>query len=388
MKAQTASTLAAVEPDAWDALAPGALYSSHAWLSFLEHDGDADVGYVIVEDRGRLLAAMPFAHVRREGNALYDWSGLLRARGLVPSDGERLIAGPRRGYQTQLLTASDADEQRTLEAVTLLLDELDAEVRERSLAGALALYADTATARLIRAARPDATVAHIAHDAWIELPGTRVSDHLDGLGAHRRARVRREMAAFAAAGYRCEHATLEAAAGEAGPLLARTQERHGHPADPDSLTRSLRAQGRAMGDAAEVLLLRHGGPALGFVSFYCRHDTVFLRAAGFDHERLLGAAEYFNLAYHLPMALAYARGLRRMHAGIEATEAKALRGARTRPLWLVDLDDAVEPGPAARHNATVADGLRGGPPAVVRAVDAGAWDPFATVAEVRGPART
>lgn len=381
MRTRTTTTLATIEPGSWDALADGALYSSYTWLSLLESDADAEVGYAIVEDGGQLLAATPFAHVHRERNPLMDWPALLRARGLDPGDGQRLIAAPRRGYQAHVLTAPGVDQRTKVKAAALLLAHLDREAHARGLAGVLVLYADSVTARLVQAARAGATVAHLAHDAWIEPVGARFSDYLRSLGSHRRARVRREMAVFNDAGYRCEHVTLEAAAGEAGSLLAQTQARHGHPADREALARSLAAQGRAMGDGAEVLVLRRGARAVGFVSFYCWGDTLFLRAAGFDYERLAGAAEYFNLVYYLPVAIAYERGLRRLHAGIEATEAKALRGASIRPLWLVDFGSAIDSRQAAHHNAAVLDELLSGSTAVARAVDAAAWLPWASPAE-------
>jgi hypothetical protein len=55
-------------------------------------------------------------------------------------------------------------------------------------------------------------------------------------------------------------------------------------------------------------------------------------------------------------------GVRRIHAGIKTVEAKALRGAQLRPLWLVDL---AEDSPLARerdavraHNAAGYERLR------------------------------
>jgi hypothetical protein len=66
-------------------------------------------------------------------------------------------------------------------------------------------------------------------------------------------------------------------------------------------------------------------------------DTLYLRWAGFDYDRLAGAAEYFNLVYYDQVMQAPKLGVRWIHAGIKAAEAKALRGAELRPLWLVDL---------------------------------------------------
>lgn len=80
-----------------------------------------------------------------------------------------------------------------------------------------------------------------------------------------------------------------------------------------------------------------GEPPLGYCLYYLWGDTLFLRSAGFDYERLRNAAEYFNLVYYLPVRIAAAAGARWIHAGVEASEAKALRGALLRPLWMLDL---------------------------------------------------
>jgi hypothetical protein len=43
-------------------------------------------------------------------------------------------------------------------------------------------------------------------------------------------------------------------------------------------------------------------------------------------------------------------GVRRIHAGIKATEAKALRGARLHPLWMLDVTGDSE---LVRHESAV-----------------------------------
>ncbi len=43
--------------------------------------------------------------------------------------------------------------------------------------------------------------------------------------------------------------------------------------------------------------------------------------------------------YYLPVRIAAEAGARWIHAGVEAAEAKALRGAQLRPLWMLDLSE-------------------------------------------------
>jgi predicted N-acyltransferase len=324
--------------------------------------------------------AVPVADVANESNALYRFRDLAEARGLSPQEGSRLLLGPRRGYRTEILTNPDAAEPRVDGAMEALVARLGEEAAARGLDGVMALYADTTTADRLRRAAPAAPVLHLADDAWIDLPGTGFDDYLAALGRHRRQRVAREIRTFETQGADVSRHRLSDVAHDVAPLLAANQARHGHPADVATIARSLARQGELFGDRAEALVLALEGRAVGFVAFYTHGDTIFLRATGTDAEALPGALAYLNLAYYLPAQLAYVRGIRRLHVGIEASETKALRGARLHPAWLVDLaDDPVVTAQAAeQHNAReLAD--REASPILSKTLARDEWAPFAPV---------
>jgi hypothetical protein len=69
-----------------------------------------------------------------------------------------------------------------------------------------------------------------------------------------------------------------------------------------------------------------------------------------------------------------------VHPGIESPDAKALRGARLRPLWLLDLaEDSVLLGHADEiraHNAAQVRRLRETSPAVSKALELDRCEPF------------
>ncbi len=100
----------------------------------------------------------------------------------------------------------------------------------------------------------------------------------------------------------------------------------------------------------------------GFCLYYVWGDTLFLRWGGLDYPRLVGAAEYFNVMYYSQVALAPELGVRWIHAGIKSPDAKALRGAELRPLWLVDLAEdsplAQERDAVRRHNRLAYERLK------------------------------
>lgn len=93
-----------------------------------------------------------------------------------------------------------------------------------------------------------------------------------------------------------------------------------------------------------------------------------------------GAAEYFNLVYYAAVRIAAENGLRWLAPGIESADAKALRGARLRPLWLLDLspesvllghDDEIR-----AYNAAEMSRLSDISPAVSKALEHELYAPF------------
>ncbi|MFF4325577.1 GNAT family N-acetyltransferase [Streptomyces sp. NPDC001591] len=319
-----------VPAEAWDALAARAgLYLSHQWLAAQQPDPTAQVRYALVHDDGRLIAAAPLYVVDTEPNDLYRVHELLPDR--VPA--RTLLAGARRGYLNAPLLHPHLSPGRRREALNQLV----------AAAGSLAaahqaqpwwLYVtDEAAAELAEACGTKAAPLNL--DARIPLPGHTFDDYLAGLPSRRRVTIRRERRAFAEAGYELRTLRLSECADAAGALAARLQARHGHPADPAFMAGLLREQAEGMADTGVVLAAYAGGRMVAFSLFYRYADTVWVRSTGYDYAHLRAAHEYFNLAYYLPIAYAYAHGATALHLGMESLRAKTLRGAVTTPLWAI-----------------------------------------------------
>jgi uncharacterized protein len=262
---------------------------------------------------------------------------------------------------------------------------LDLRERTRARRGrrapCIAMYVTTADAVALQQAGVRAAPVLLDADAWMTVPQDGWAGWLDAMSRRRRSATLREARAFQAAGYTIERTTLPECCATIAPIWAPNQARYGHPADLHVLTHKLREQAEAMGSEAKVLVCRRaGGEPVGFCVFYRWHDAVFLRIAGFDYSRLCRAAEYFNVAYYAHIQSAPELGVRRLHAGIKSIEAKALRGARLRPLWLMDLsDDSLLIGKERaiyRHNAEHRARLAATSPAVAAAMDDAEWSAF------------
>lgn len=375
----------------WDALTGDLLYSSRDWLSFCATDvgGRATVGAVHARDRDGALTAVPVTALEDEPNSFYQWHTQMTDRGLPAPGAAGLLLGQRRGYQTNLLRSSDSREATVA--------ELLAQVRDvhRDLAGSgllttppvdplgcVALFLGTGDVLSLRSAGVSVMPVLLAADAWMPIPASGWTEWLQSLPSKgRRDSVKQEVKAFSCAGYEVVRKELGRCYEQAAELLACTQKRYGHPYDLGVLTESFRRQAAAMGPAAQVLFCARSGEApVGFCLFYIQGDTLFVRAVGFDYERLRGAAEYFNLAYYETVRLAAEHGLRWVHPGIESSDAKALRGARIRPLWLLDLaEDSVLLDSSAEiraHNADRFARLGDTSSAVAKALERDLFAPF------------
>ena len=323
--------LGGLDPDAWDRLAGSSFYSTAAWLKFCADHGGPRRGAIVSHADGQPAAAVPVAMVTDQlPPPLYRWNDLLAERGLPTLASNGLLVGPLQGYRTQLLTAPGVD---GIDAARGLIHAL----RDRGDAACVATYVPTEDARSLVAAGVSAPPVLLDTDAWIELPPGGWEAWLDALPKKRRTSVRRERRAFEEAGYTVTHLPLADCHERLAPLAAATQAKYGHDAPEAFWGGLLQLHVADMGAAARVSVCWHGDDPVGFCLYYVWGDTLYLRWAGFAYERLAGAAEYFNLVYYDQVMQAPTLGVRWIHAGIKASEAKALRGAELRPLWLVDL---------------------------------------------------
>ncbi|MEY9905901.1 hypothetical protein ABIA35_002118 [Catenulispora sp. MAP12-49] len=372
-----ADALGGLPDTVWDEIAGERFYSTALWLRLCGLPAGSTSGGLHVDLPGGGRAALPIASVQREPNPNSRWQDLLTARGLPSPAPEGILVGARRGYLSHVMTTPGADRKVAAEYLLKALRSLPAP-RADVPPAQVAMYLTTEDVLLLRACGVDTLPVALNSDAWIAIPEGGFEDWLSTLSAGRRNSVRREMRRFEEAGYQVEEMSLGEAHEHVARLLARTELRYGRSPDVEALIRSFRTQGEVAGEHGRVLLCsKEGQPPVAFCLFYRRDDTVYLRAVGFDYDRLDGAGEYFNLAYYLPIQRP---GVRWLHAGISSQEVKAARGAVLRPLWLLDLSErSVLTGLDAEiraHNAGFVAKLSASSPLIDRALDSELWDAF------------
>jgi hypothetical protein len=373
-----ADPLGGLADEQWDELASDRFYSSAFWLRLVALEPGATSGGIHVPLAGGGRAAVPAAAVADADelpNPHLRWTQLLAERGLPNPPPGGLLIGQRRGYLAHLLRTPGADPAA---AAAGLLDAVRSVPLPAGGGARVALYLTTPDVLALRAAGVRTMPVALAADAWIEIPHGGWDAWLASHSMNMRRRVRKEARQFENAGYQVVRRPLPEVYAEVGRLTARTEQRYGIPADPDAYVEGFRKHAELAGDRAEVLLCAVGDePPVGCVLFVRDGDTVYLRAAGFDYDRLRGVGEYFNLAYYTPARFA---GVRWLHAGIGTPDGKALRGAELRALWLLDLtadspllgrDDAV-----LAHNSDFRARLAELSPVVAGALVEPDWKPF------------
>lgn len=369
----------------WDELAGERFYSSALWLRLCALASGGTSGAVHTPLPGGGRAAVPVAAINDETNPNGRWDERLARCGLPSPSPRGILVGQRRGYLAHLLHTPGSDPAQAASSLLAAVRavRLPQQDDPRAAAGdppaCMAMYLTTPDVLALRAAGVQTMPVALATDAWIEIPPEGWEAWMHSLGSpHRVSRLRRDIRKFERAGYKVEHRTLDETYADVARLLSFTVRRHGRTADEAAMARSFRQQGELAGPRAEVLLCsKDGRPPVGFCLFYRHGDTVFLRAVGFDYDNLNSGAEYFNLTFYIPAALP---GVKYLHAGTTSAEAKALRGAELRPLWLLDLSqDSVLVGRDSdirRYNKKFTAELRDSSPVVAQALDDAAWDPF------------
>jgi uncharacterized protein len=376
-----ARLLDGVAPAEWDRLAGRNFYSSAAWLGFCATDFGSDSG-VAVSYRDRApVCAVPFVEAGGSLFATYRWYEILPACGLPTPPRRGVLVGPREGYQTPLRGADAGASAEEVHAVVQRVRDFVADNHSGSQSACVAMYVPTEDALAMQRAGVVAPPVLLEADAWIEVPDGGWAAWEERLSSKRRQRVRREVRRFHDAGFHIEHWPLSACWQQLGRLARATLAKHGQDGEAEAeLAGVLRNHVRCLGEAAQTALLWDvEGALVGFCLYYVWGDTIFLRWAGFDYKRLAGSGEYFNVVYYAQVEVASELGLRWLHAGVKSIDAKALRGAQLRPLWLVDLSENSPLTEAAdrvrQHNAKRYERLKADP-RTGTALDEEAWEPF------------
>lgn len=337
LRVQAVRSLEQVAAAEWDAVAGSCgFYLSRDWLRLVEADTSAEAEYLLGYDGEQLAAALPLYDVHAESLGLYRPGRLADGRWT----GHYLLAGSRRGFVNGFPVAQGLTHEQRAEAFRALLPAIGDRVKARGADGVLFLHLTTQAAEgLYQAAGAAASGLPLLTlvDASIVLPGDGLEDYVQAIPAQGRRKIRREIKVFGQAGYQVAEERLADCLAEAKSLVCNLQHRYGHMDDDEQWRSELDQMAALLGEQGVVFSARRQGSLVGFALGYPFGDTLYMRRCGFDYEALSDAFEYFNLGYYLPLQYAYRHGLRRLHLGPTAYEAKIRRGAELAPMWTLAL---------------------------------------------------
>lgn len=348
LQAEVVGGLTALHPD-WDRLAHAAAPTSgRAYLGTVAMPGSFRVE---VRRGDRLLAAMPGWHSDGGGHAWLEPAQVLAPLGVRAR--RPLILGAPWGFGAELLLDPDA----AAEVTAALVDALRRHAARSGADGIFALYLDDRSAQRLGACGSTPVLQEF--DAAIDVRGG-FEGWLARLPRHRRQSVRAELRAFAAAGLTAGFETSAAALAELVPILAASEARHGHAFEPQALHRALEQQRQALGDGFAISTVRdRDGVMVAGAIALLGPGTISMRVCGVDRTRAGRHFEYFHACYYAPLRECGRGGRSRLHLGMTALEAKALRGAQVEPRWAVDLGSvpAWRPAQARCHGAARLAGI-------------------------------
>ena len=251
--------VADLSPAAWDRLAgPGGFYLSHAWLRLLEEQPLVSARYVAAFVGERLVGALPLYCVESEPNP---WYRPERYRDLLGVDGDYLLAGARSAYRNTLLLDPGLAPGRAAGVLEELVGAGLRTAASLGLAGLVLLFLTSGACATLARSAPLALALDEVEAEFPRCEGG-IPGYLASLGHNRRRNVRRELAAFAEAGWELGEEDLHGCWRDVARLLANVQQRHGHRSSVRGLERLLERQAAVVGDRSVVFTCRDENGAL------------------------------------------------------------------------------------------------------------------------------
>ncbi|MDQ1739539.1 MAG: uncharacterized protein QOE53_1191, partial [Pseudonocardiales bacterium] len=251
---QALTSISDVPAAAWNALlGPDDFYQSHEWLAVLERDNTAEPRYLLASLADQLVGVLPVYQIGHEAAPAYSPA---RLRHLLQLQGSYLVAGARRCYRSEITVARDLPAAMQDRVTAALVQEALAIAAEVGHRGVGCFYLPTPS--LERLGRVGAVTACFdGAEAVIDGVGAGMDAYLARCSSKLRAKIRREMRAFAATGWHTEVTPLADCLSEVALLVSKVEQRHGHTTPDFLLKRLFRRQADQLQHREAVLTCRN-----------------------------------------------------------------------------------------------------------------------------------
>ncbi len=335
---------------------PDVIWEDARWWRFTERTDLHEVRYLEVREGGQAVALAPLLITEKPGGLLfYDPPRLAGTAGAL-AEPELLDPSDQQRWAELTATLPDMDQYPSLALATFgnhhgvvhepartvdqrravmaalpeLLLQAAGELGCRSVA---LLYIDEPDAADVdeSASRAGYTSTLLGAEGVLELADTSWEGYLAGLSKRRRYQTRKELRNYQAAGYRTVVRTgPDAFSEELVALQVAHRAKYGLPGGEDRVRRELYAVRDELGESCVVFTAERDGQIGSFTLYLRTRDALFARTGG-----TLPDAKgcYFAVDYHETARWAVENGIRRVHYGMAAYEAKVTRGCELRPRW-------------------------------------------------------
>jgi hypothetical protein len=188
------------------------------------------------------------------------------------------------------------------------------------------------------ASRAGYTSTLLGAEGVLELADTSWEGYLAGLSKRRRYQARKELRIYEEAGFRTVVRTgPDAFTEDLVALQVAHRLKYGLPGGEDRVRRDLNAVRDELGESCVVFTAERDGRIGSFTLYLRTRDALFARTGGTAPD---AKGCYFAVDYHETARWATKNGIRRIHYGMAAYEAKVTRGCELRPVGLVRVQGA------------------------------------------------
>jgi predicted N-acyltransferase len=335
---------------------PDIIWEDARWWRFTERTDLHEVRYLEVREDGQAVALAPLLITEKPGGLLfYDPPRLAGTAGAL-AEPELLDPSDQQRWAELTATLPAADQYPSLALATfgnhhgVAHDPGRTADQRRAVMGALPeLLLQAAdelgchSVALLYIGEPDAADVDesasragyastlLGAEGVLELADTSWEGYLAGLSKRRRYQARKELRIYDAAGFRTVIRTgPDAFSEDLVALQVAHRAKYGLPGGEDRVRRDLNAIRDELGESCVVFSAERDGQMSSFTLYLRTRDALFARTGG-----TLPDAKgcYFAVDYHETARWAVENGIRRVHYGMAAYEAKVTRGCELQPRW-------------------------------------------------------
>jgi predicted N-acyltransferase len=335
---------------------PDIIWEDERWCRFTERTDLHEVRYLEIRENGQAVALAPLLITAKPGGLLfYDPPRLAGTAGAL-AEPELLDPSDQQRWAELTATLPAADQYPSLALATFgnhhgvahapdrtvdqrcalmaalpeLLLQTAAELGCRSVA---LLYVGEPEAADVdqSASRAGYTSTLLGAEGVLELADTSWEGYLAGLSKRRRYQARKELRIYEEAGFRTVVRTGPDGINEdLVALQVAHRAKYGLPGGEDRVRSDLNAVRDELGESSVVFTAERDGRIGSFTLYLRTRDALFARTGGTAPD---ARGCYFAVDYHETARWAVEHGIRRIHYGLAAYEAKVTRGCELRPRW-------------------------------------------------------